>query len=177
MQLNQCQMPSDPSARSLTPGHLLRVRPLSCQEFVWPRQEKGSSHVLLSGWGAPSGAVGSLATLPGWKVVPGWRFPPHRRCHVSQKAGNLPDVEHFSEQGFLPYVCSYQQGFASEIQITIGCRMPEDPPPSAAVLCPFAPWRNTSNRLGLCSLLVFIPEIGWDFIIPIPSDVQPLMFS
>lgn len=113
-----------------------------------------------------------------WVESGSWMEVPHpRRCHVSQMAGNLPDVGHFSERGFLPYMCSYQQGFASEIQNIIGCRMPEDPPPSAAVPCPFAPWRSTSNLLGLCSLLVFIPEIGWDFIIPIPSDVQPLMFS
>lgn len=113
-----------------------------------------------------------------WVESGSWMEVPHpRRCHVSQMAGNLPDVGHFSERGFLPYMCSYQQGFASEIQNIIGCRMPEDPPPSAAVLYPFAPRRSTSNRLGLCSLLVFIPEIGWDFIILIPSDVQPLMFS
>ena len=64
-----------------------------------------------------------------------------------------------------PLFCSYQHGFACHIQSIIGCRIPEDHPPSATVSRPVASWRSTSTFVGLCCLYVFVPETDCNLII------------
>lgn len=68
-----------------------------------------------------------------------------------------------------PLFCSYQHGIACHIQSIIGCRIPENHPPSATVSQPFASWRSTNTFVGLCCLYVFIPETDCNLIIQTPN--------